>query len=105
MTDPGGRDGGAGGDGSLRHTYDWEVTRPSAAVVEMVAIAADREPFGLQPLFDAIDPEALDALVASDGTERAADTFVSLRYAGHDVTVRSDGEVAVSPTAADGGRS
>lgn len=101
MTDTGRRDGGTASDGVLRHSYDWEATRPSAAVVEMVAIATDCEPFGLQPLFEAIDPEALDAIVASDGAERATDTFVSLRYAGHDVTVRSDGEVAVTPTAAD----
>lgn len=102
MTDPDGRDRGTEGDGTLCHTYDWKATRPSAAVVEMVAIASDREPFGLQPLFDAIDPEALDALVARNDEERPTDTFVSLRYSGHDVTVRSDGEVEVTPTAADG---
>ena len=103
MTDSGGRDRAAGRDGTLRHTYDWKATRPSAAVVEMVAIATDREPIGLQPLFEAIDPEALDALLARDGDERSADTYVSLRYAGHDVTVRSDGEVEVTPTAAGNG--
>lgn len=102
MTEPGGREGGAAGEGTLRHTYDWEDVRPSAAVVEMVAIAADREPFGLQPLFDAIDPDALDALVDRHDAERSTDTSVSLRYAGHDVTVRSDGEVTVTPTEANG---
>lgn len=103
MSDFDEREGGAAGAGALSHTYDWETTQPSTAVVEMVAISADRDPIDLQPLFDSVDPDALDAIIRQDGVTRTdGDAHVSLRYAGHDVTVRSDGEVAVTPIPADG---
>jgi YD repeat-containing protein len=94
-------EGNVAGDrsgGALRHTYDWDATRPSTAVVELVSIAADRAPVSLEPLFGTVDPDALDTLVDHDGDARpGVDTTVSIRYAGFDVSVRWDGEVAVTP--------
>lgn len=90
-----GSSGGRDAD-TLRHRYDWDATRASAAVVEMVAIATDLEPSALDPLYHTVDPEALDALLRRDGGVGAV-TEVSFTYQEHVVTVRSDGEVTVAP--------
>ena len=83
---------------TLRHRYDWDAVRPSAAVIEMVAIAADREPSALEPLYDTVDPEALDTLIRRNGdVESTTEMRVTFTYAGHDVTVRGDGELTVAP--------
>lgn len=82
-------------DGTLRHRYDWDAVRASTAVVEMVAIAADVEPSALDPLYDTVDPEALDRLIGKDETSAVA-VEVVFEYAGYDVTVRGDGVVTVA---------
>ena len=64
----------------------------SMTVVEAVGAAADTPVLELPPLFDAIDPDALDALFAG----RPTNGVVTFRYAGYDVTVRADGTVELS---------
>ena len=59
-------------------------------IVESVADSSDSDPLELPPLYERIDPDALEAFVA--GTE---DGLVEFRYAGHAVTVDSRGEVQV----------
>lgn len=49
----------------------------------------------LSPLYERIDPDALDALLAA-GTGREADCAVTFTYAGHRVTV-SARSVSVTP--------
>lgn len=61
---------------------------PSERVVTEVAAFEDTDPLALPPLFDAIDPEALDEL-ASEGVG------VSLEYSGYEVLVRGEEEVVV----------
>ena len=94
-------DGGrrrSNGDGVIRAEFDWSSKAPSTAVVEAVAIASDREPTAIEPLYGAVDPGALDALVRSNGTgSEGADATVSFSFDGHDVTVNSDGTVVVRP--------
>ena len=81
--------------GTLRHRYDWDAVCASTAVVELVSIAADVEPSALDPLYDTVDPEALDRLVRrGGGAER--DVEVAFAYAGYDVSVSGDGEVTVT---------
>lgn len=62
----------------------------SEQVIQQVAATADTDVLNLPPLYDAVDPDALDALV-SGMTEGA----VSFTYAGHEVTVTSDETVTV----------
>lgn len=76
-----------------------DVSTPSTAVVEAVAAASGRAAVPspdstdpLPPLFDAIDPDALDTLVASAGT----DVTVSFQYAGYAVVIEN-GTISVSP--------
>jgi hypothetical protein len=59
-------------------------------IVEAVADRSDADPLELPPLYDYVDPDALDAFVR--GT---ADGVVAFRYAGDAVTVDSSGEVDV----------
>ena len=78
----------------VRHADDGPV--PSLAVVEAIADLAGVEPAELSEeegvvLYDHVDPDALDAVVAGrpDG-----DVDVSLSIAGYDVTVGPDSAVA-----------
>ena len=82
---------GAAGTDEFRTTYDWDSTAPTTGVVEAVSEATNREPLDLPQLYGAIDPDALDSLV------RSSDDAMSLTFpfADCEVTVLSDGEVAV----------
>jgi len=63
-------------------------------VIQRVSEATNRTELEVPPLYDAVDPDALEQLVES--TSNARFTF---QYAGCEVTVESDGEVQVSETA------
>lgn len=85
-------------DGVIQAEFDWSAKAPSNAVVEAVAIASDREPTAVEPLYESVDPDALDALVGSNGTDSEdGEASVSFEHAGHVVTVHSDGSVVVRP--------
>lgn len=88
-------------DEVIRAEFDWSEVPPSTAVVEMVAIAADREPMALESLYDTIDPDALDMLICSGGTNSTNGmATVTFAFYGHKVTVQRDGTVAVRPDVA-----
>lgn len=71
---------------------------PSNAVVEAVAVVADQQPTELPALYDSVEPDALDLICRSDTKGQGERSIrVSFSYAGHEVCVGSDGEVAVDP--------
>ncbi|NHN48423.1 hypothetical protein G9464_12580 [Halostella sp. JP-L12] len=72
----------------------------SQTVLFAVAEAIGDDPLELPPLYDAIDPDALNKLFDSSafGAERG-DGTVEFAYAGCDVSVRADGRVTVVPGA------
>ena len=83
---------------AIRAEYDWTSTTPSTAVVETVAVSSDREPTRPEPLYEAIDPDALDALSRSNGVEPVGEgTTVTFEFAGQSVTVHGGGSVVVRP--------
>lgn len=87
-----------GTDGGIRAEYDWSGVAPSLAVVETIAIALDREPTTIEPLFESVDLDALDRLVRSDGFPSPDDgPSVRFTHAGHDVTVHAGGTVVTRP--------
>ncbi|KAB1197885.1 MULTISPECIES: HalOD1 output domain-containing protein [Haloferax] len=89
---------GTDADGVIRAEYDWSTQAPSTAVIETVAIAANREPTALELLYNTVDPDALDALFDSSGCHSTDGvTTVSFEFAGHGVTVQSNGIVVVQP--------
>lgn len=63
----------------------------STAVAERVSTATDTPVLELPPLQEAIDPDALDALVGGPTTTAS----VRFRYAGCVVTVRADRTIEV----------
>jgi len=66
----------------------------SVRVVDALASATDTEPRDVDPpLYETIDADALDAVVAS-----AADVELSFEHDDHAVVVRADGSVTVDGT-------
>lgn len=65
------------------------------AILDAVADATGRDPLELPPIYETVDPEALDALL---GGSTFADSSLAVRfeYAGFVVIARSDGEVIVT---------
>jgi len=90
-------DDAVGTDGTasaMRTQYEWSTIPPSIAVAESVALATGDHPERVGPLRDALDPDALDALLASR-TARDGEASVSFSLEDLRVTARSDGEVIV----------
>lgn len=74
----------------FRRTYDWSVTAASTATIAALATLEEVDPVELSdvfgtPLYDHVDPEALDTLVAGEG-------HVTLSFLIDDYRVRIDGE-------------
>ncbi|MFC7096843.1 HalOD1 output domain-containing protein [Halobaculum marinum] len=70
----------------------------SIRVVECVAEATGREPTDLPPLYDVVDPDALDDLFTAGGDGNCT---VSFRFEGTLVEVRGEGDVAAVQMPAD----
>ena len=88
----------AGPDGTFVTAID-PADNPSEAVVDAVATLDGVSPTELAPLYDAVEPDALDALFEhADRQGRPGDQRLCFAYAGYDVTVCGDGTVSVSPT-------
>ncbi|WP_339105248.1 HalOD1 output domain-containing protein [Haloterrigena salinisoli] len=67
--------------------------RASEAVITAVAALVGKRPVDLEPLYEAVDPDALDSLIDH---ARRADTGsheLWFPYAGYEVGVRSDGRI------------
>ncbi|AUG46502.1 hypothetical protein BVU17_02830 [Haloarcula taiwanensis] len=79
---------------TLHAEFDWNAVSPSVAVVQTVAIAADREATELSPLIETLDPDALDQLfVQSSGPDSTVSLSFQLgKYA---VTMTGTGDVYV----------
>lgn len=67
-----------------------EATTPSESVIKAVAEAEGCDPLDSPPLYEVLDPDALDALFRGCGSCR-----VGFEYAGYEVVVRSNGRVVV----------
>ena len=85
-----------------RKQFDWSETQPSAAVTEHISAMTGREQTDFAPLYETVDPEALDSLVES--SDRSTPVSISFEYAGHSVTVRSDGELVIKAPGSSIGR-
>jgi hypothetical protein len=81
---------------------DESVTEAVTAALRSVSGATE---FELRPLYDTIDPDALDSLFArkGDGTPRGTDGRIVFEHGRYRVRVDSDGAVAVSAPERDPG--
>ena len=93
------RPGFASEAAASKGTYGSE-TPPSICVVETVADALEADPTELRPLYEAVEPDALDTLFESSGGFTSG--RVTFTFEGCTVTVDADGWVAASP-GTDGG--
>ncbi|WP_049922236.1 HalOD1 output domain-containing protein [Halopiger djelfimassiliensis] len=74
--------------------------RASEAVVTAVAAIADEDPSALEPLYDVVDPDALDSLVEhAKRVDDAGTHELWFTYEGFDVGVRTDGEIRIRDAA------
>lgn len=80
------------------HEFDFEGT-PSEAVVEAVAAVLETDPVdGLEPLYEAVDPDALDSLFESTAERNRDGGLVSFAYGGVVVTLYADRRIVVAPS-------
>lgn len=79
-----------GRDSERETTFAVKKGPPSNAVIEAVAEAENADATDLSPVYDAIDPDALDALF----TGRCPGE-VAFDYEGYTVIVREEAEVTV----------
>ena len=69
----------------------------SLSIIERIATLEETDPITLPPLYDAIDPEALDSVVdSSTASSSRSPATVRFSYCGYDVLVRRDGEITIS---------
>lgn len=66
----------------------------SEAIVTKIAEERGIEPSELSPLYECLDGEVLDALIASMNDDNGAIHFV---YHGHAITAHADGRTDLSP--------
>lgn len=69
---------------------------PSQTIIERVAQAENADPLDLElPLYEAIDPDALDALFEPTNEGLRSNGQIIFDYHGHTVVVASDGTVTL----------
>jgi len=73
---------------------------PSRSVVRAVAATTGRDPAKMNPLCDAVDPDALNGLVQPASEERA-NARVTFQFNGCTVAVYGDGRTVVSTSGID----
>jgi hypothetical protein len=71
----------------------------SHRVITAVAEETGKDPTDVGPLYHVIDPDALDRLFSSTGTNGRSVGYVEFTFAGCDVVVRGGGEVEVTERA------
>jgi hypothetical protein len=61
--------------------------KPVPGVVETIADFRNTDPTNLEPIYDVVDPDALNNLFQSSQRYETADIEVRFRYAGYDVSI------------------
>ena len=81
----------------VRVTFDAaEPTQPTAAIVEALSAATGTSPLDLPPLYDAVDPDALNRLFAhATRTDLGEPLSIEFTADGWGVVVSTDGEVRI----------
>lgn len=82
---------------TYRASFDASTESAPLAVVATVAVLEETTPAELPPLYAAVDPEALEAVVESADAASSAPVHASFSFEGYAVTVHGDGVVTVAP--------
>jgi hypothetical protein len=75
--------------------YDQSTTTPSRAVIAVLAEVMGTDPTELSPLYDSVDPDALDTIVRVRDPHDG-DAEVTFTHEGHTISVHSYGKVVVA---------
>lgn len=78
-------------------TFDADELSANTAVVESVAAVHHRDPLDIDPLYEYVDTDALDALIRSAPGKQSPYLSTSFRFEDADVTVRGDGTIVIAP--------
>lgn len=73
--------------------YDWSTVSPPIAVVEALEESTGQPTEELEPLYEYIDPDALESLIASRQSRDGS--TVTFRYDSHWVTVEGSGTITI----------
>ena len=73
------------------HSHRVDANTLSEQIITGVAAFKNSDPLALPPLFDAVDPDALEAIFAEGRSGK-----VEFSYAGHTVTVEFDEEPTIT---------
>lgn len=79
-----------------RFEYDQETTTASMAVVGALSEVIGSDPARLEPLHNAVDTDALDAITTHGGS-KSRDLSVAVTVEGYSVLVYSYGVITVTP--------
>jgi len=87
--------------GTYRAEFDQNRTSASAAVTALLSAVRDCGPTEFAPLYESVDPDALDSFFVStaSGTNRTG--LTTFAYSDCEVTVSADGVVLVDPFTSD----
>ncbi|WP_339104214.1 HalOD1 output domain-containing protein [Haloterrigena salinisoli] len=81
------------------YAFTWsESEQPSSALVIALSEVNGTDPMDLEPLYNVLDPDALNSLFDSTGSSRLAGS-VSFEYCGYQVTIEADGGGCISELA------
>lgn len=81
-----------GGRGTTQQgSFDGRTETAGMAVISTVATRSDTDPAELDPLWNVVNPDALDALFQPGAVGQVAFT-----YSGYEVVVHSDGDIGVT---------
>lgn len=76
--------------------YDFESDgSPTEIIVEALAEAAEIDPVDVPPLYEFVDPDALNQLFGAHDGAVHADALLSFRVATWNVFVRADGRIRI----------
>ena len=82
---------------TIRTRFDQEETPASMAIVATLANVTDTDPTDLRPLYAAVDPDAVNALVSARPRAHG-DTYITFTHEGHEIQVASSGVVTITRT-------
>lgn len=85
-------------------SVDWSRSdSPSTVVVTAVAEVTGTDPVEMPPLYEVVDPDALDSLLAREGhSTNGTMTCVTFTYQGCEIAITTSGDVSISDSASMG---
>lgn len=89
-------------DGQYRAAFDVPTVPPSLALASAIAGAMDADPTDIDPLYESLDPDALNALVG-EPRPTGDPIEITLYVENFEVTISNTGSISLEPQTADGG--